>query len=200
MKSFLNNIRKNSILALAGFVCVGILLVIFPHKISNIAGYIVGALGIGFGVTKAIDYFSKNGGKTTVFGLTIGILFALGGIYIITKPHVVSNFIVSVFGVIILVDGILKMRNALSLKKSGMEKFIPIFITALICILLGIVFILNPGLSINTMLRIVGGVMIFAGISNLITFAGITKEYKNIINKNGEIEGEATVISTEDEE
>ena len=64
MKSFLNNIRKNSILALAGFVCVGILLVIFPHKISNIAGYIVGALGIGFGVTKTIDYFSKNGKKT----------------------------------------------------------------------------------------------------------------------------------------
>lgn len=81
-----------------------------------------------------------------------------------------------------------------------MEKFVPIFITALIGILLGIVFILNPGLSINTMLRIVGGVMIFAGISNLITFAGVTKEFKTIINKNGEIEGEATVISTEEEE
>ncbi len=200
MKSFLNNVRKNSIFALVGFVCLGILLIVFPGKIANIAGYIVGALGVGFGVTKVIDYFSKKEKKTTVFGLTIGILFAIGGIYIITKPHVVSNFIVSVFGVIILVDGILKMKNALSLKKSGMEKFIGIFIAALIGILLGVVFILNPGLSLNTMLRIIGGVMIFAGISNLITFAGVTKEYKNIINKNGEIEGEATVISTEDEE
>ena len=126
MKNFLNTVRKNSIFALAGFVCFGILLIIFPDKISNIAGYIVGALGVGFGVTKVINYFSKTPEKrVTVFGLTIGILFALGGIYIITKPHVVSNFIVSVFGVIILVDGILKMRNALNLKKSGMEKFIP---------------------------------------------------------------------------
>ncbi|MBE6756524.1 MAG: hypothetical protein E7555_08715 [Ruminococcaceae bacterium] len=87
MKSFLNNIRKNSIFALAGFVVLGILLVIFPDKVANIAGYIAGALGIGFGVTKIIGYFSKSPEKNvTVFGLTIGILFALAGIYIITRP------------------------------------------------------------------------------------------------------------------
>ncbi len=201
MKSFLNNIRKNSILALAGFVVAGILLIIFPHKIANIAGYVVGALAVGFGATKVINYFSKTTEKrVTVFGLTIGILSAIAGIYIITKPYVVSDFIVSVFGVIILVDGILKMKNAIELKKSGMSKFVPIFITSLIGILLGIVFILNPGLTLGTMLRIIGGVLIFVGISNLITFLGITKEYKTIINKNGEIEGDAKVVSSEDEE
>lgn len=201
MKSFLNNIRKNSILALAGFVCLGIFLMIFPDKVANFAGYIAGALGVGFGATKIINYFSKTPEKrVTVFGLTIGILFALAGIYIITKPYVVSNFIVSVFGVIILVDGLLKMRNALNLKKSGMQNFLGILITSVIEILMGIVFIINPGLSLNTMLRIVGGVLIFAGISNLITFVGITKEYKTIINKNGEIEGEGREIETEDAE
>lgn len=200
MKSFLNNIRKNSILALAGFFALGIFLIIFPDKVANIAGYIVGALGIGFGVTKVINYFSKNEKKTTVIGLTIGIIFAVAGIYIITKPSVVSNFIVSVFGVIILVDGILKMRNALNLKKSGMKNFLSIFITSLIEILLGVVFVINPGLSLNTMLRIVGAVMILAGISNLWTFIGVTKEYKTIINSKGEIEGEGKEINSEDEE
>ncbi len=201
MKSFLNNVRKNSILALGGFVLAGILLMLFPHKIANIAGYIVGALTLGFGVTKTINYFSKTTVKrVTVFGLVIGILSAIAGVYIISKPYVVSDFIVSVFGVIILVDGILKMKNAIELKKSGMSKFVPILITSLIGILLGIVFILNPGLTLTTMLRIVGGVFVFAGITNLITFFGITKEYKTIINKNGEIEGDAKVVSSEDEE
>ena len=60
MKSFLNSIRKNSILALGGFVLAGILLILFPHKIANIAGYIAGALALGFGVTKIINYFSKK--------------------------------------------------------------------------------------------------------------------------------------------
>lgn len=201
MKSFLNNIRKNSMLALAGFVCLGIFLIIFPDKVANLAGYIVGALGVGFGVTKIINYFSKTPEKkVTVFGLTMGIIFALAGIYIITQPRIVSNFIVSVFGVIILVDGILKMRNALNLKKSGMKNFLGIFITAAIEILLGVVFIINPGLSLNTMLRIVGAVLIFVGISNLLTFIGVTKEYKTIINKNGEIEGEGREIETEVDE
>ncbi|MBR3588544.1 MAG: DUF308 domain-containing protein [Clostridia bacterium] len=201
MKSFLNNIRKNSILALGGFVLAGILLILFPHKIANLAGYVAGALALAFGVTKAINYFSKASVKrVTVFGLTIGILSAIAGIYIITKPYVVSDFIVSTFGVIILVDGILKMKNAIELKKSGMSKFVPILITSLIGILLGIVFILNPGLTLGTMLRIIGGVLVFIGISNLITFFGITKEYKTIINENGEIEGDAKVVSSEDEE
>jgi len=200
MKSFLNNIRKNSIFALAGFVVLGILLVIFPDKVANIAGYIAGALGIGFGVTKIIGYFSKSPEKNvTVFGLTIGILFALAGIYIITRPHIVSNFIVSVFGVIIMVDGISKMKNALNLKKSGMKNYLAIFITAVVELVLGIVFIINPGLGLHTMLRIIGVVLIIAGISNLVTFIGVTKEYKTIINKNGEIEGDAKVISSEEE-
>lgn len=200
MKSFLNNIRKNSIFALAGFVVLGILLVIFPDKVANIAGYIAGALGIGFGVTKIIGYFSKSPEKkVTVFGLTIGIIFALAGIYIITRPHIVSNFIVSVFGVIIMVDGISKMKNALSLKKSGMKNYLAIFITATVELVLGIIFIINPGLGLHTMLRIIGVVLIIAGVSNLVTFIGVTKEYKTIINKNGEIEGDAKVISSEEE-
>ena len=200
MKSFLNNIRKNSILALGGFVLAGLLLIIFPHKIANIAGYVAGALAVGFGATKVINYFSKTTERrVTVFGLTIGILSAVTGIYIITKPYVVSDFIVSVFGVIILVDGILKMKNAIELKKSGVKKFISILITSLIEILLGIVLVINPGLSLSTMLRIVGGVFVFAGVSNLITFFTITKEYKTIINKNGEIEGDAKVVSSEEE-
>ena len=200
MKSFLNNIRKNSIIALSCFVLAGILLMLFPEKIANIAGYIVGALALGFGVTKAINYFSKKSLKrVTVFGLTIGILSAVAGVYIISKPYVVSDFIVSVFGVIILVDGILKMKNATMLKKSGMKKSVSIFITSLIGILLGIVFIINPGFTLTTMLRIVGGVFVLAGVSNLITFTGVTKEYKTIINENGEIEGDAKVVSSEDE-
>ena len=200
MKSFLNNIIKNSIFALAGFVVLGILLVIFPDKVANIAGYIAGALGIGFGVTKIIGYFSKSPEKkVTVFGLTIGIIFALAGIYIITRPHIVSNFIVSVFGVIIMVDGISKMKNALNLKKSGMKNYLAIFITATVELVLGIVFIINPGLGLHTMLRIIGVVLIIAGVSNLVTFIGVTKEYKTIINKNGEIEGDAKVISSEEE-
>ncbi len=201
MKSFLNNIRKNSIFALVGFVCLGILIVISPDKVANISGYIAGALGIGFGVTKIIGYFSKTPEKkVTVFGLAIGIIFALAGIYVIVKPYVVSNFIVSVFGVIVMVDGISKMRDALNLRKSGMKNYLAIFITAAVELLLGTVFIINPGLSLHTMLRIIGVVLIIVGISNILTFVGVTKEYKTIINKNGEIEGDGKVISSEDEE
>ncbi len=200
MKSFLNNIRKNSLLALGGFVLLGILLIIFPDKVSAVAGYIAGALAVGFGATKIITYFSKNPEKkVTVFGLTFGILSALAGVYIITRPHIVSNFIVSVFGVIVMVDGILKMKNALSLKKSGMQKYIAILIISIIELLAGIAFVALPGFSLNTMLRIVGVVFVLSGVSNLHTFIGVTKEYKTIINKNGEVEIDGTVVSSEEE-
>ena len=201
MKSFLNNIRRNSIFALIAFVCVGLLLVIFPQKVANVAGYLAGSLGVFFGATKIIAYFSKSESekRVTVFGLALGIIFALAGIYVIVRPQIVSDFIVSVFGVVVMVDGISKMRSSLNLKRSGMKNYLAIFVTAAVELLLGIVFIINPGLSLNTMLRIIGVVLVAMGVSNLVTFVGVTKEYKTIINKNGEIEGDGKVVSSEEE-
>lgn len=199
MKGILNNIRKNSILALTGFVVIGILLIAFPSTVAKLAGYIIGALAVGFGVNRVIGYFSRSSGKSvTVFGLSLGIIVAVAGIYIIAKPNIVSDFIVSVFGVVILADGITKCRSALSLKESGMKKWKSILINSVICILLGIVFIVNPKLSLDILLRILGGVFVFTGLSDLWTFISVTREYKNIINSNGEFEGEGKEINSED--
>ncbi len=200
MKGILNNIRKNSIFALVGFVVIGILLIAFPSTVAKLAGYIIGALAIGFGVTRIIGYFSRSSEKNvTVFGLSLGIIVAVAGIYIIAKPNIVSDFIVSVFGIVILADGIVKCRSALNLKESGMKKWKSILVNSIICILLGIIFIVNPGLSLDVLLRVLGGVFVFAGLSDLWTFISVTREYKNIINSDGEIEGEGKEINSEDE-
>lgn len=199
MKGILNNIRKNSIFALVGFVVIGILLIAFPSTVAKLAGYIIGALAVGFGVNRVIDYFSRSSVKSvTVFGLSLGIIVAVAGIYIIAKPNIVSDFIVSVFGIVILADGITKCRSALNLKESGMKNWKSILINSAICILLGIVFIVNPNLSLDILLRILGGVFVFTGLSDLWIFISVTREYKNIINSNGEIEGKGKEINSED--
>ncbi len=201
MKKFLNNIRKNSIIALTGFTVVGVLLMLFPYFIARMAGYIVGAVAIGFGVTKIIGFFQKDEAKKSVslFGLIVGIVLAVGGVYIIAQPYVISNALISIFGAGALIYGAVKMKNALSLKKSGMSKWVSVFANALIAILIGLVFLINPSISYDLLVRLLGAGLTVIGLSDLLTFVNVTREYKTVINENGEIEGTAREIKSEDD-
>ncbi|MBP3329621.1 MAG: DUF308 domain-containing protein [Clostridia bacterium] len=205
MEKFIKNIKRNGIFVFIGFAVIGVLLIIFPAIVAKTASYIIGAVAVGFGVTKIVGYFSKTeGARVSVFGLAIGIISAIAGIYFIANPHVISGFIVSLFGVIVLVNGITKFRNAMRLKNQGINKWWSVLLTSVISSLIGIVFITNPGLSFDLMMRIIGGVLIFIAVSELWTIFCISKEYKSesvnttVINHNGEIEGEGREIKSED--
>lgn len=200
MKKFLNDIRRNSIIALAGFVALGVLLLIFPNIVSLISGYIVGGLAVGFGATKIINYFSKNKEKMVgVFSLVVGIIFAVLGIYVISNPDIVTNFLVSIFGTVILIYGITKLKNAIDMKKSGMTRWAGVLANAVIALLIGLLFVVNPKISHTIMMRILGGGLVVIGIADLWTFFDVTRDYKNIIKEvKDEIEVEGTVISEED--
>lgn len=214
MEKFLKHLKRNCIFAFAGFMAVGLFLIIFPGLVAKLAGYIIGALMVGFGVTRLIGYFDKDEEKKKgVFSLTVGIISSIAGIYIIAKPQVVSNFIVSIFGVIILVSGIVKLGNASKIRRSKMKKWLAAFITGLISAVAGIVFIINPAVSHDIIMRILGGVLIFEGVSDLFTVLSVASEFKDIkkkakgkskdkdavvINSKGEIEGKGKTIGTED--
>lgn len=200
MKKFLNDIRRNSIIALVGFVALGVLLLIFPNIVSLVSGYIVGALAVGFGATKIIGYFSKNKERQVgVFSLVVGIIFAVLGIYVISNPDIVTNFLVSIFGTVILIYGITKLKNAIDMKKSGMTRWAGVLANAVIALLIGLLFVVNPKISHTIMMRILGGGLVVIGIADLWTFFDVTRDYKNIIKEaKDEIEVEGTVISEED--
>lgn len=200
MKKFLNDIRRNSIIALVGFVALGVLLLIFPNIVSLVSGYIVGALAVGFGATKIIGYFSKNKERQVgVFSLVVGIIFAVLGIYVISNPDIVTNFLVSIFGTVILIYGITKLKNAIDMKKSGMTRWAGVLANAVIALLIGLLFVVNPKISHTIMMRVLGGGLVVIGIADLWTFFDVTRDYKNIIKEaKDEIEVEGTVISEED--
>ncbi len=206
MEKFLKNLKRNCILAFAGFVVVGLFLIIFPGVIAALAGYIIGALLVGFGVTRVIAYFDKDEEKKKgVFSLTIGIVSSVAGIYIIANPDVVSNFIVSIFGVIILVSGIVKLGNASKMRNSKMKNWWSSFAAGLISAIAGIVFIINPSVSHDIIMRVLGGVLIFEGISDLWTVISVSMESKKkndnetvVINRKGEIEGKGKTLGSED--
>ncbi len=202
MKSFLNQIRKNSILTLIGFVALGVILIIFPGIVSTVSGYIVGGLGVGFGVTKVVGFFNKDEEKKVgIFGLTVGIVFAVAGIYVIANPDVVSNFLLSIFGAIILIYGIVKLKNAIELKKSGMNKWYSTLINAMIALLLGFIFAINPKLTGDLIMRLLGAGLIVIAVTDLWTLINVSKEFKSLTRENSdpnEVETTATEVEKDD--
>ena len=205
MEDFINKLKRNGIFATVAVIIIGILLILFPVIVTKIASYILGAVILGFGVKKIAGYFEKNRVKrVTVFGLVAGIAGAIAGVYVIANPRVISNFTVSIFGIIILVYGLTELSKAIRLKKSGIKKWWNTLLTALIGCGAGIAFIAHPSLSYDLIIRLIGVLLIILAVFHMWALRGIIKESnaddvnRVVINSKGEIEGEGREIRTED--
>lgn len=205
MEKFLNKFKRNGIFSSAAIILIGLLLLLFPVVITKVTSYIIGAGLVGFGVIKVIRFFSKDESqRVSFFGLIIGVAAAVAGVYVIANPLAISDFTVSIFGLIILINGIVKLNKSIKLKNIGEKKWWNLLLTALINLLLGIVFLTNPSVSHDVMTRIMGGVIILIGAGELWSVLAITKKTESedfnavAINSKGEIEGEGREIKTED--
>ncbi len=205
MGNFLDKIKRNGILSGAGIILLGLLLLLFPVIVTKIASYIIGIGVFGFGAIKIIRFFSKNSAvRVSLFGLIVGIISAILGVYFIANPRVISDFTVSIFGLIILINGISKLNKSIKLKNSNVKNWWSVLITALINLLLGIVFVTNPSFSYDVMIRIMGVVIMFVGAGEVWSILSVTKQNKSddfngvVINSKGEIEGEGREIKMED--
>lgn len=205
MEKFLDNFKRNGILSGVVIILIGLLLLLFPVIVTKIASYIIGIGVFGFGAIKIIRFFSKNSTvRVSLFGLVVGIISAILGVYFIANPRVISDFTVSIFGLIILINGISKLNKSIKLKNSNVKNWWSVFITALINLLLGIVFVTNPSFSYDVMIRIMGVVIMFVGAGEVWSILSVTKQNESddfnavVINSKGEIEGEGREIKTED--
>ena len=184
MKQVLKNIKKFSILALIGFVVIGILLLIFPTIVPTVAGYVIGVLLLCFGVIKIVGYLRKEEGKKIGgLGFAFGIVAAIIGVFIIIKPMVIADSFIKVFGFIILVNGIIKLQRSIDLKRAESKNWWSILAVALVSMALGIFFIANTIAAVEIVTRILGGVLVAVGIAEFWTVLSITKAFKEIVKQ-----------------
>lgn len=176
MTSIIQKLKLNIFVPAVLCIIIGILLVAYPEDILLSISKLIAAIIVVMGVFLALFQFMDN--KNNIYGIAVGVIITLVGVWLIIKPDLVVTFIPIVVGVILVSRGVHDISLGLAtkhLKGKGMALAI---IVALIDIVCG-AYCICAAFSIVKIVTIVMGIMfIIDGITDLFVGANLYKAQK----------------------
>lgn len=101
------------------------------------------------------------------------------GAWILLKPESIMKAVPVIVGIIIVIHGINNAVQSVDLKKLGYGNWWIACLLGLATIVLGAVLIFKPFGVINTVTRVIGGFLIYDGLSDLWILSRLFKAKKN---------------------
>lgn len=184
--NYLKNLKWEMILFSLASIVIGILMFFYPSQIINTVCIVLACILFILGVRYFIEYRRNNAIENFYkYELVAGIALILGGIVVLFCMKLILSFITYLIAIIIIISGLMKVENALDLKKMG-NNWIPLMVFAIICIMLGISVLMMPmdnndnGTSTASGFLIQASGIIFAvtGFIDLVTTLSVSGKIK----------------------
>jgi len=178
MSKLIQKLQSQVILRSLVLIAGGVVLIVFPSATQNTIAYTISIIMVVIGVINLITYFHKRedtGSGYKEYNSPVNLIL---GIAFILLAGVIAKFFISfvpvVLGVLILISGLLKLDQAIDMKKTGKHGETFVLVMAIISILVGLFAIFNPFAMGNVLLRIAGVGLVYSGLSDLFAsgFAG----------------------------
>lgn len=160
------SIRFHLLLAALGYIAVGAVMLFIPDQFLAVVCYVIGALLIAYGVIGMLMCWKNR--TIRMAKIFIGILTIAVGIFVIAQPKAFTAVLPIIFGLILLLDGILNLRHGIGLKKFGDPGFLSVIIVGVITVVLGAIVLIHPYGTAKFTLRIIGVALIYSGISDFL--------------------------------
>jgi len=149
-------------------IIVGLLILFSPIKAINVLCRIFGVVLVLLGAVKILGYFTKD-----IFQLAFQFDFALGIISVILGAVLIfrTSYMVEILsvcvGIVILIDGALKLQTAVDARKFGIEKWWLILIIALLVSIVGIILMVTPFAAQTVAAWVIGINLVLDGVLNI---------------------------------
>ena len=154
----MKGLKKNSIITAVIMIAVGLWLFIHPGNALAAAIRIFGAAILLLGAVGLVSQLVRKEGRSAG-DIAVAAVEIVAGIFILAAP----GFIVSIFpfiaGVIIALFGLADFITALKTKKK-VSAVLPV-----ITVVLGIVILAHPFETISGLVRIIGIVLVYRGVT-----------------------------------
>lgn len=186
MKEFFVKLKNLSIITIVAGFAIGILLLLQPGETVQLVSMLCGITVIILGAGAWISYFSKF--KSTILAI-LGTLAIISGIILCVKYKSIISVVLFLFGVFILVSGVVDFASAIDAKRNDLKSWIISLIMSVATIILGLLVIVNPFDSMLVITRLLGAGLIVYAVMDLISFIQVKKIVK--YNLGSEIEVEA---------
>lgn len=180
MLRFLKGVKANDTVSAVLCVVFGLLLIIWPGTSTQVVCMVLGGVLSGYGVIQILLYLFAREHTIYLQGMLIlGIVFAVLGVWILLKPEGIIKAVPIIMGIIIIMRGLHNAAQGWELKKLGYENWLLAFLFGVLTIVLGIVLVVNPFTVVNTVVRVIGGILVYNGISDMWILSRIFKTKKN---------------------
>lgn len=186
MREILIRIKNLSLITIAAGFIIGIILLVKPDESVEFISILCGATVIMLGVGAWISYFTKF--KSTFLAI-LGTLAVIAGIILCVKYRSIISAVLFLFGIFVLVGGVVDLVSALEARKNDLKSWIISVVMAVITIVLGLLVIINPFNSVMALTRILGAGLIVYAVMDLITFIQIRKMVKFTLNGQVDVQG-----------
>lgn len=173
LEKALREFRWSFIITALVFIALGLLLILRPNLARELLAYAVGGALAVYGLFNILSFlFAKD--RTLSFELVIGVITAAVGIFILASPGTVLNIIQIVLGLAIIIDSLLGIKRAFTLRELGLGSWGAILSLSILTSILGILFVMHQDLFGSALMVVIGIILLYQGVSDLITVIRIS--------------------------
>lgn len=193
----MKSVRKVTLISAAIFAATGILIIIFRATVSEVIGYAIGIVLTALGAIRLVQYAVVQRKKSMLATwLYEGAILAFCGIFCLVHHSQVFGYASLIFCILLLAGSIIKIQNAIDLKRIGAAHWWVILILAAVSMVSAILLAWNPDFIRQAYVRFIGIFMLYDGLSAAFTVLwvqvsvhGIKKKNNSENEENGEAAG-----------
>ena len=163
-------LKWNLVLMSLLYLGLGIFLLLKPTTALNVVCCALGGVVLICAAVQLIRYFAVERGIFQSQLTLISGLVCLGlGAFLIFRSDIVMRILPIVFGLFVIFDSISRVQNALDLRRYGYSSWKGFLLLPVLSVVLGIIMILNPFGTMETLVMAIGIILIVEGAINLLS-------------------------------
>lgn len=187
MREILIKIKNLSLITIAAGFIIGIVLLVRPDESVQFISILCGVTVIMLGIGAWISYFTKF--KSIILAI-LGTLAIIAGIILCVRYRSIVSAVIFLFGVFVLVGGIVDLISAIDAKRNDLKSWIVSVIMSAVTIILGLIVIINPFDSVMVLTQLLGAGLIVYAVMDLISFIQIRKIVKYNLSPQIDVEAQ----------
>ena len=181
MKKILQQIKWDAILLSVLYIVLGVVCIVIPETMFTVLGYLLGALLIIAGAVSMICYLLRDAHQNYYRNdFVYGLVSIAIGIVVLYKVEELLKLVPIILGILVIASGCRKLQDVIDMKRMDYGNWVMMLVLATINVVFGVVLVLNPFESLLLFFQLIGGALIFSGITDgiiILYFAGKIKKY-----------------------
>ena len=172
----LKALKWNHIIEALIMIVIGCVLIFWSNASLVIMARALAVLLVLAGLVMVISYFvHKERTIAMSGGFALGVVVAVIGVWIFLKPDTFTDLIPKLFGVFILLSGLMNLWQTISLVRYKYGYWWVSLILALITVGSGAFLLFYPSVVKELLVKFIGGFLAYDGLSNLWTISRLGK-------------------------